>query len=66
VDFDLPDGGRAGQHGRGGELGRARHSRGEGRGRPGSAFPPSDEPFAVDCDDVPAVLGLPERDEQRW
>jgi hypothetical protein len=70
VDFDLPDGGRAGQHGRGGELGRAGHGRGEGRaegrGRPGSAFPPSDEPFAVDCDDVPAVLGLPERDEQRW
>jgi hypothetical protein len=57
VDFDLPDGGRGSEVGRG---------RGQGRTRPGSGFLPSDEPFAVDCDDVPAVLGLPEGDEQRW
>ncbi|HWN36739.1 MAG TPA: hypothetical protein VNP03_28560 [Pseudonocardia sp.] len=91
VDFDLPDGGRAadagrgggqpgqiGQHsqqsqqgqrgpgGRVGDLGRGDYGRDGARVRHGSGLLPSDEPFAVDCDDVPAVLGLPERDEQRW
>jgi hypothetical protein len=80
MDFDLPDGGRppeqargAGRPGRGesrpgqfGQPGRVGYGRDDGRARHGSGFLPGDEPFAVDCDDVPAVLGLPDSDEPRW
>jgi hypothetical protein len=60
VDFDPPDGGRGSQARRGG------YGRDERRTRQGSGFLASDEPFAVHCDDVPPVLGLPDTDEQRW
>jgi hypothetical protein len=49
------------QHDRAADFGRD-----ERRTRRGSGFLASDEPFAVHCDDVPPVLGLPDTDEHRW
>ena len=60
VDFDPPAAGR------GSEAPRGSSGRDERRTRQGSGFLASDEPFAVHCDDVPPVLGLPDSDEHRW